>query len=270
LLNKPFYSTFYTRHNVLVHFYVNKLYPRMQPKLIAKSKHHLDRLFFEADAPSPSLAVCVIVPARNEAKHITKTLDALRQQTCSNGLPMPFSEYEVLLLANNCTDKTFHLAKKYQERYPSFRLQVDEVELPAKLANIGTVRRVLMDAAYARLCTNGRSDGIIASTDGDSEVDTHWVHFIKEEIAKGNDAVGGRILPHKVNCNARLYHLRDVTYRLLLAKVESIIDPAANDPWPRHFQYFGASLAVTCDMYHKCGRLPEVPYLEDGAFHRSL
>ncbi len=242
----------------------------MQTKLIAKSKYHLERLFYYADAPNPSLSVCVIVPARNEAKNIIKTLEALRLQTCSNGKPLPPNSYEVLLLANNCVDKTFLLAQKYKEQHPNFNLQIDEVELPQKLANIGTVRRLLMDVAYNRLCANGQLDGIIASTDGDSEVDSHWIHFIKEEISKGNDAVGGRILPHKIKCDARIYHLRDVSYRLLLAKAESMIDPDANDPWPRHFQYFGASLAVTCDMYHKCGRLPQVPYLEDGAFHRSL
>ena len=51
-----------------------------------------------------------------------------------------------------------------------------------------------MDEAYHRLTTICGEKGIIASTDGDTQVDAHWVYHIIEEIENGCDAVGGRIL----------------------------------------------------------------------------
>src|ERR1700709_2899988 len=103
----------------------------MQTKVFAEQPKNIsiDCLFNLTENPSPSLSVCVIVPARNEAKNIVKTLDALRLQTCKNGLQIPFNEYEVLLLANNCTDNTFKIAKKYQKQYPSFKLHAEEISL---------------------------------------------------------------------------------------------------------------------------------------------
>src|SRR5579875_1519647 len=151
-------------------------------------------IFDHADAPSGSLKVSVIVPARNEARNIRKTLDALRLQTNAAGTPLDPSIYEVLLLVNNCSDQTFALARKYQEKYPGFSLHIAEIHLPAGKANIGFVRRLLMDTAYRRLSAYGNCKGIIASTDCDTHWDTGWVYHIMQEIANGCDAVGGRIL----------------------------------------------------------------------------
>jgi len=138
------------------------------------------------------------------------------------------------------------------------------------VAHIGTVRRLLMDAAYNRFELLRKPNGIIASTDGDTEVDKNWVFNTIEEINKGNDVVGGRILTRPENSIARVYYLRDVTYKHLVSRIETLIDPLENDPWPRHYQCFGASFAVTCAIYDLSGRLPVVPFLEDMAFHRAL
>jgi hypothetical protein len=127
-----------------------------------------------------------------------------------------------------------------------------------------------MDAAYYRLTTRGNDAGIIASTDGDTIVDGQWLHYIVSAIDAGNDAVGGRILTLAGTNEARQCHLRDVAYRCLLAQAEALIDPQEHDPMPRHFQFFGASMAVTCRVYQRVGRLPRVPHLEDMAFYEAL
>ncbi len=227
-------------------------------------------LFTQPKVSSENLKVCVVIPARDEARNIVKTLDALRLQTDDLGAPLNSHWYEVLLLVNNCTDNTFEIAQKYQQKYPDFPLYPAKVQLPPLKANIGFVRRLLMDEAYTRLCLNADNEGIIASTDGDTQVDGCWIFHIIKEINNGCNAVGGRILTHKNQSLSRLFHLRDVTYRSLLAQAEAILDPEEHDPWPRHYQYFGASMAVTCATYQQVGRLPQVPYLEDDAFHRAL
>jgi len=237
---------------------------------VAPISINYNNIFDRAAMPSNSLKVSVIVPARNEARNLRKTLDALRLQTDSSGTALDPCIYEVLLLVNNCRDQTFTIAKNYQQKYPGFPLHIAEINLPVRKANIGFVRRLLMDTAYHRLTATGNCNGIIASTDGDTQVDACWVYHIMKEIANGCDAVGGRILTRSNTRNARLYHLRDVAYRSLLARAEAIVDPEEHDPWPRHFQYFGASMAVTCTTYYEVGRLPQVPYLEDNAFHEVL
>jgi glycosyltransferase involved in cell wall biosynthesis len=220
--------------------------------------------------PSESLKLSVILPVRNECEHIWTTLDALRQQEDDRGYPLPYADYEVLFLANNCTDNSAEIGRAYQSIYPEFQLHIEEIQLDADVAHIGTVRRMLMDASYNRFAYLNKRNGIIASTDSDSEVDKHWVHNTIAEINKGNDVVGGRILTRPERSMSRAYYLRDVTYKHLVSKAEALLDPLENDPWPRHYQCFGASFAVTCFIYNLSGRLPVVPFLEDMAFHRAL
>lgn len=219
-----------------------------------------NQFLFSKTSPSSTLRVSVIVPVRNEAHHLADTLDALRNQYDANNIPLDPACYEVLLLANNCIDSSYEVATRYQDQYSEFSLHIAQVHLQPAKANIGTVRRLLMDEAYRRLTSSGQPNGIIASTDGDTIVDGQWVHSIMVEIANGNDAVGGRILTHPDQSQVRLYHLRDVMYRTLVAKAEAQFDPSLHDPWPRHFQHFGASIAVTCRMYDRVGRLPEKPF----------
>lgn len=216
--------------------------------------------------PAPLLRACVIVPVRNEAHHLGETLDALRTQQDPAGQPLPPDRWEVLLLANNCTDPSYDTAQQYQRRHPDFPLRVEQIRLPPAQANIGFVRRLLMDAACERL--GGR--GIIVSTDGDTRVDPCWLYHTLHEFTADVDAVSGRILTQPDGSTVRRYHLRDVTYRSLLTQLEARLDPRPYNPWPRHFQHFGASLAVTCDAYRRAGGLPAVPYLEDEAFFQAL
>ncbi|MCF2489192.1 glycosyltransferase family A protein [Dyadobacter sp. CY347] len=217
-----------------------------------------------------SCKVCVIVPVRNEASHLHQTLEALRNQTDGSGQPLPRGTYEVIVLVNNSSDDSFQIVTRYAQAFPAFGLSAGNIALPKDQAHIGTVRRLLMDEAYKRLTLSGSDDGIIASTDGDTIVDSQWVFQIMAEIAKGNDAVGGRILTHKNEQIARLYHLRDVTYRCLLTHAECLVDPQVHNPYPRHFQYFAANMAVTCKMYAQAGKLPILPFLEDVAFYKAL
>ncbi|WP_236648651.1 MULTISPECIES: glycosyltransferase [Spirosoma] len=228
-----------------------------------------DRPLFDSP-PSSSLKISVVVPVRNEAHHLTDTLDALRNQQNASGQAINPIIFEVLLLANNCTDCSYDVARRYQQQHPDFPLLIEQITLPPARANIGTVRRLLMDAACRRLTTVGNSNGIIASTDGDTVVDSQWIYYTLCEIENGSDAVGGRILTRPDGSAVRLFHLRDVMYRTLVAQVEARLDPHPHDPWPRHFQHFGASIAVTCRMYRQAGGLPEKPFLEDEAFYRAM
>lgn len=136
-------------------------------KPITNRIHQVPSLFQEISVIQRCLQVSVVVPVRNEAIHLFETLEALRKQVDENGKPLPAGTYEVLVLANNCTDHSAQIAISYQQKFPAFLLQVKSVCLPTEKANIGTVCRMLMDEAFRRLIRSGNPNGIIASTDGD-------------------------------------------------------------------------------------------------------
>ena len=215
----------------------------------------------------------VTIPAKDEAEFIEETLDALRVQYDINHCRLPHDAYEVIVLANNCSDDTADVIRRYGRRHPTFRLHVEERQLPKTIACVGTARRWMMDTAYARLSTLGRRDAVICSSDADTLVAPDWVAQILRAVAEGAQAVGGRILVPAGDGRAGEYrkqHLQDVTYRSLQYCLESMIDPCDADPWPRHFQHFGPSTAVTVAAYEKCGGLPPLKCLEDVNFVLAL
>lgn len=232
-----------------------------------------------ADAPSvligpaPELEICVIIPAKDEAASLPATLTALAAQVDEDGQAWPAARFEVIVLANNCTDGTAAVARAWGRQHPLLRLHVLETTLPAAEAHVGRARRLLMDEAARRLEQAGRPRGIIASTDADTRVAPDWLSALHREFAAGADAVGGRILPDRpaaANCPTRRLHLRDAAYRLGLARLEHLIDPQLPDLWPRHHQHFGGSLALTVAAYRRVGGLPVVPFLEDEALWQQL
>lgn len=224
-------------------------------------------------APAAELEISVIIPAKNEAAALPATLAALAAQVDAAGRPWPGSSFEVIVLANNCTDDTAAVARAWGRRHPCLRLHVLETTLPAAEAHVGRARRLLMDEAARRLELAGRPRGIIASTDADTRVAPNWLAALQAEFAAGADAVGGRILPEKpvtAGCPTRRLHLRDAAYRLSLARLEYLLDPQPHDAWPRHHQHFGGSLALTVAAYRRVGGLPVVAFLEDEALWQRL
>ena len=225
--------------------------------------------------PDPHCVAIVVIPARDERAGIAATLDALTRQRDLDGVALDPRRYEIILLANNCADATAAVARAFAAAHPALRLHVAERTLPAGEANVGTARRLLMDEAYRRLTLLERPRGVIVSTDADTRPNPIWLAATLAEIAAGADAVGGRIRTDArdralLTVGARNSHLRDVGYRMLMAEVEALLDPVSYDPWPRHYQHFGASLALTAAAYRAVGGLPRLPALEDVALSVAL
>ncbi len=250
-----------------------------QAQIVADFPNVLQKkVFFEPLVIAPPLLeceVCVIVPVRNEAKTLNATLAALANQVDLQGNRLDPKRYEIILLANNCSDRSAHIARIFAQQHPDINLHTVEITLPPSQAYIGRVRQILMDEAYRRLNSLGRKGLIIASTDGDSQVTKTWIAANMYEIACGADAVGGRILTDKagraaLHPYAKACHLREVGYSYLICELESHIDPKECDRFPRHYQHYGASLAVTAEMYALAGGLPPVRTPEAVAFYQAL
>ncbi len=230
--------------------------------------------------PLSQCEVCVIVPVRNEAELLEGCLQALASQIDLEGKPLDFNRYEVIVLANNCIDESVAIAQHFSLQNPDFRLHIVECTLSKQEAYIGRVRQMLMDEAYDRLASLGLAglgskNGIIASTDGDSQVSSTWIVATILEISRGVDAVGGRIVADTVSCEAldpcvKMRYLQGDCYHQLLIELETYLDPNPHDGWPRHAQHYGASLAVTAQMYQQAGGMPASHTPEDVAFYRAL
>ncbi|MGB3769365.1 MAG: glycosyltransferase [Phormidesmis sp.] len=228
-----------------------------------------------SNLPLLSCRVSVIIPVRNEADSLPAVIEALAYQVDSQGRAIDLELYEVLVLANNCTDSTVETVKRLCDRYSQLRLQVIEVSIAKEMAHVGKARQMVMDEAYRRFCLIGLEGRIIASTDGDTEVAPNWISALIEEFDKGIDALGGRIITRRADtpgicANISLYYLRRLAHAYFAAQIECCLDPQPHDCWPRHFQYCGANMAVSAEMYGQVGGMPLVRHEEDVALYRRL
>jgi glucosyl-3-phosphoglycerate synthase len=204
----------------------------------------------------------VVVPARNEEALIGSCLTALAEQ---KGISA--EEYEVLLVLDRCTDATEARALEVAAQHPGLRLHL--LEGPGRGA--GHARRVGMEDAYARLLSLGRPDGLIASTDADTVVAPDWLCAQLAAASRGARAIGGRIelrddgdLAEDVaGWHAEQGRLRQ---RELLAGLDSAHGPLRAEHW----QFSGASLALTASAYSEIGGLEPRAALEDEYLERAL
>lgn len=234
-----------------------------------------DRETLVTTPPSAKLQACIIVPVRNEEDLLPSALRALAEQKTVSGGILFHELYEVILLINNTTDRSRQAAESFLRLYPTFRLHIVERSFSKSRAHVGHARRLLMDEACRRLKTVGDSRAAILSTDADSQVAPNWIACNQEELAAGADAVGGRIVipaceKDLLDPAARELHRYDQMYRRLVCWIEDRLDPQPHDPWPRHHQHFGVSLAVKPQVYKAAGRLPPRRCFEDLAFYDAL
>ena len=212
--------------------------------------------------PHPALRVSVVVPARDEQALVGSCLAALAKQ---EGITA--EEYEVLLVLDDCTDATEERALEVVAEHPGLYLHL--LEGPGRGA--GHARKVGMEEACARLLSLGHPDGLIASTDADTVVVPDWLSAQLEAANRGAKAIGGRIelrddmaLPLGVSgWRAEQGRLRQ---RALLSSFGSAGEPMRTEHW----QFSGASLALTAATYAEIGGLKPRAALEDEYLERTL
>ena len=234
---------------------------------------HFQSTLFSKFSILPSTEVTIVIPVKDEETYIEDLLNSLKDQVDLAGNKVNYKLYEVLILANNCSDGTVAIIKKFKLKNKKINLHLEEVVLEADQANIGFVRKTLMDLAYTRLSFNG--GGLILTTDGDTIVSQDWIIQNSAEIRNGAEAVGGRILlkEDEFQCldnGISFFHKKDEEYQLLIAALEAEVLENFDYRKGCHHQHFNGSFAVTTDCYHKSGGVPVVKNLEDCAFYDRL
>lgn len=210
----------------------------------------------------PALCCCVVVPARDEQALIGGCIDAL---ACQRGVEA--AAYELLLVLDDCRDATRERACEQGARHPRLRLHL--LESPGR--GPGAARRAGMELACARLHRAGRPGGLIACTDADSRVAPDWVHAQVEAARHGARAIGGRIeldrlAARELGSAVTDARARDAARRH--ARIRSRPGPPGSTA--EHWQFSGASMAVTAGTYRAVGGLEPLAALEDEAFEAAL
>ena len=205
----------------------------------------------------------VAIPAKDEANHIGPCLTALAVQRGR----VPDA---VVLCLNNCTDGTAAVVREASTALP-FPVQVIAVSLRAQRACAGAARRIAMN----RAALIAGSDGVVLTTDADGQVAPDWLAANCAAIAEGADAVAGQadidpdgaaLIPPHLHAIDR----RECGYAALLDEIASLLDPDPADPWPRHDEHSGASIAVTVEAYRRAGGMPASRIAEDRDFFDAL
>ena len=201
----------------------------------------------------------VAIPVRDEAERIAACLRALAGQ---EGAARP----GVALVLNNCTDATEAIVRSLE---PSLKLRIDLhcIDLPPGRAHAGTARALAMRRAAAM----AGPGGVLLTTDADSVAPPDWLAANCAALRAGADAVTGRAVidPDEARLIPEALHAadaRECAYARLLDEIASLLDPEAHDPWPRHAEASGASIAVSVAAWRQVGGMAPLPAGEDRGF----
>jgi len=192
------------------------------------------------------LRAIIAIPARDEEALIGRCLRAIAAQ---RGVAR--DAYSVVLVLDGCTDAT---RERALQAAGDLRLHV--VESPP--LGVGAARRLGMDIACERLLAAGAPDGLVVTTDADSEVEPGWLAALLQAAAGGAQAIGGEVEVEGLDSGvARRRQAR------LAARLRGL-------PGAAHPHFSGASIAVTAETYRRVGGLEPRAALEDEAFARAL
>ena len=209
-------------------------------------------------APAPGLRACVVVPARDEEALVGACVRALAAQ---EGVEP--GAHELLLVLDRCTDATEARARAAAGGLALHVLHATE-------PGVGAARRLGMDLACERLHAVGRPHGLIACTDADSEAAPDWLAVQLAAVAAGARAIGGRAAMADADVAALGPEIRARRDRDAVARLARAREHAAPGTRTEHWQFSGASMALTAEAYRLAGPLEPRTGLEDEALERML
>jgi Glycosyl transferase family 2 len=210
----------------------------------------------------------VCVPARNEADRLPFLLRSLQRQTWLRSYSGPL---QTVLVLNNCEDGSLAVLQERAGEWPQLSLHLVEVNFSPEHAHVGSARRLAMDTAVALTSENS----MLLTTDADAVPRHDWIDANLRAIGAGADLVGGYIVGDRdeealLGPGFARRAARHLYYAKLVDRLTYLVNPAPHDPWPRHSDHTGASLAVRSQVYTAVDGMPPLPFREDLAFVESV
>jgi hypothetical protein len=217
----------------------------------------------------PDWIPTIAVPARNEASRLPLLMRALSGQTWLN---VKGRRLDVTIVLNNCDDNSMDVAQSEAALHSNLHVNLINVEFPENQAHVGSARRL---AAETALASNTHDRIVLMTTDADGVPEPSWVENNLRAIKDGADAVGGLISADETEVaqlgpGVRRRAALHLYYAKLADQLTALLQPLNYDPWPRHQDHTGASLAVRAEVYRKVGGIPALAFREDVAFVRRI
>jgi hypothetical protein len=206
----------------------------------------------------------VAVPVRDEAERLPALIEALDSQTW---ISQTNQILPIIFVLNNCHDNSADILREVSARSPHLALSVIDIHFPPACAHVGSARRLAMEEALRMAGLHS----VLLTTDADAVPAPTWIAANLRAIENGADLVGGNIIG---DCEEEAVlgpgflqrAMRHLHYARLVDQLSALIDPIPHDPWPRHSDHTGASLAVRGEVYSAVGGIPALPFREDVAF----
>jgi GT2 family glycosyltransferase len=234
----------------------------------------LETLLRSVTFPSEKPRAIVAIPVCNEEDRLAACLASLVMQVSLCGALLCDASFGLVLLFNNCIDRSVAVARRHLER-TGLPVILAQVQLQGEQANAGWARGLALDLAALWLERRRSRDGILLTTDADSRVPNDWVAHNLAAIERGCDGVAGQVVlesSEEASLPLALIHRGRIesAYERALLALSARLDPLPHDPWPNHWTSSGASLAVTLRAYRAIGGLPLVACGEDRALVSAL
>lgn len=213
----------------------------------------------------PELNPILAIPARNEEDRLPSLFASLAAQDWQRYHNRPLS---VVMVLNNCTDGSRYAVKRAMEQYKTLAITLIEEHFEADKAHVGSARRLAMETALASVSDPALT--AILTTDADSTPRGDWVSANVRHLSEGIDLVCGWVWLDKEEYEQLSRHFTsrtqsDQDYHQAVDRLASLLNPLPHDPWPRHSDRCGASLALKGNVYQAIGGLPALPCGEDYA-----
>ena len=204
------------------------------------------------------VTTAIVIPARNEERRIAACLGAI--------LPQMDDGIRIVLVANNCTDRTVDVARG---TVADHRLKIlDTVQQPGQ--GVGEARRTGCLCAAA-LWPEAEA---ILTTDADCIVGADWIqgnHAHLREV----DAVCGAVDPiaEETGVLAGMpaeEGWNEAVYADLVRRFYAVHAPEPCNPYPHHGEAAGASLGLRAEALHRAGGFADMRTGEDRALIRAM
>jgi hypothetical protein len=197
--------------------------------------------------PSPAVAICV--PVRNEEARLPRLFDALDRLIPVHGMPV-----HVCLLLDGCTDRSATLAGRYRD---AARHAIHVAHVAPAPSNAGIARDRAMRLGIAAI---GRSGGILLSTDADSWPRPDWIVAMHRALGQA-DIVAG----HVARSGRRVSEGQDRLDRYYdgLFALRRRVDPVSWEAPATHHHASGANMGMRTETYVALGGFAPLAHGED-------
>lgn len=196
-------------------------------------------------------ALWVVVPAHNEAARLPQTLAALAAQDDL--------DLHLVVVDNASSDDTAAVARRFAASAPFPVTLLAEHEKGVGCA---------VDTGFRHAIAGGAT--LLARTDADCLPHPDWVSEIRRGFASGAEVVCGHITARRDEAGP----LRRKAFRAMVraAALFGRLRPANRGPHFRtqYAMHAGNNMALTADLYERCGGMPRRPSPTDRTFLNAM